>query len=81
LVVYIIYINDARPSKYQIMKVYLLIKYIKNVLWRLAKRLSYIEDARCLKIKSKCKHVKEINYSTAVSPKPTVEIVTFVLHI
>jgi len=27
-----------------------LIKYIKNVLWRAAKRLSYIEDARCLKV-------------------------------
>ena len=29
----------------------LLIKYIKSVLWRVAKRLSYIEDARCLKVK------------------------------
>ena len=29
---------------------YLLIKYIKSVLWRVAKRLSYIEDARCLKV-------------------------------
>ena len=29
---------------------YLLIKYIKSVLWRVAKRLSCIEDARCLKI-------------------------------
>ena len=29
----------------------LFIKYIKNVLWRLAKRLSYTEDARCLKVK------------------------------
>ena len=27
----------------------MLIKYIKSVLWRVAKRLSYIEDARCLK--------------------------------
>ena len=31
-------------------EIYLLIKYIKNVLWRAAKRLSYIEDARCLKV-------------------------------
>jgi len=30
---------------------YMLIKYIKSVLWRGAKRLSYIEDARCLKVK------------------------------
>jgi len=28
----------------------LLIKYIKSVLWRVAKRLSYIEEARCLKV-------------------------------
>ena len=28
-----------------------MIKYIKSVLWRAAKRLSYIEDARCLKVK------------------------------
>ena len=31
-------------------ELYLLIKYIKNVLWRVAKRLSYIEEARCLKV-------------------------------
>jgi hypothetical protein len=31
--------------------IYLLIKYIKSVLWRVAKRLSYIENARCLKAK------------------------------
>jgi len=29
----------------------LLIKYIKSVLWRVAKLLSYKEDARCLKVK------------------------------
>ena len=29
----------------------MLIKYINSVLWREAKRLSYIEDARCLKLK------------------------------
>ena len=28
----------------------MLIKYIKSVLWRVAKCLSYIEDARCLKV-------------------------------
>jgi hypothetical protein len=32
-------------------EIYLLIKYIKSVLWRVAKRLSYVEDARCLKVK------------------------------
>ena len=34
-------------------EIYLLIKYIKNVLWRESKRLSYIEEARCLKVKPK----------------------------
>ena len=34
-------------------EIYLLIKYIKSVLWRVAKRLSYIEDARCLKVNYK----------------------------
>jgi len=28
----------------------LLIKYIESVLWRVVKRLSYIQDARCLKV-------------------------------
>ena len=31
-------------------EMYLLIKYIKSVLWRAAKPLSYTEDARCLKV-------------------------------
>jgi len=31
-------------------EIYLLIKYIKSVLWRVANRLSYTEDARCLKV-------------------------------
>ena len=33
-------------------EIYLLIKYIKSVLWRVAKRLSCIENARCLKVKA-----------------------------
>jgi len=32
-------------------EIYLLIKYIRNILWRVGKALSYIEDARCLKVK------------------------------
>jgi len=28
----------------------MLIKYIKSVFWRVAKRLSYIEEARCSKV-------------------------------
>ena len=33
-----------------IRQIYLLIKYIKSVLWRVLKRLSYIQDARCLTV-------------------------------
>ena len=32
-------------------EIYLLIKYIKRILWRVAKRLSYTEDTWCLKDK------------------------------
>jgi hypothetical protein len=32
-------------------EIYLLIKYIKSICWRVVKRLSYIQDARCLKVK------------------------------
>jgi len=33
-------------------EIHLLIKYTKSILWRVAKRLSYVEDARCLKVKN-----------------------------
>jgi len=36
-------------------EIYLLMKYIKSVLWRVAKRLSYIEEVRCLKVKQNFK--------------------------
>jgi hypothetical protein len=39
-------------------EIYLLIKYIRSILWRVAKRLSYIQDARCLKVNKK-REVKE----------------------
>ena len=32
-------------------EIYLLIKYMKCILWRVVKHLSYIEDAQCLKVK------------------------------
>ena len=38
----------------------MLIKYIKSVLWRVTKRLSYIEDARCLEVN---------NYSSIDKPR------------
>ena len=45
-------------------EIYLLIKYIKSVLWRVAKRLSYIEEARCLKVnlhEQRCENQKSRN--------------------
>ena len=30
-----------------------MIKYVKSVLWRVAKRLSYKEEVRCLKVKAR----------------------------
>jgi hypothetical protein len=41
-------------------EIYLLIKYIKSVLWRVAKQPSYIEDARCLKVKTSLSFVTHI---------------------
>jgi len=53
--------------------IYLLIKYIKSVLWRVAKCLSYIEEARCLKVK----HIfttfyARVAYSTSRLSKTTI---------
>jgi len=36
-------------------EIYFLIKYIKIFLWGVAKRLSYIQDARCLKVEKSIK--------------------------
>ena len=51
LVGFLYYLYQLRTVK-QISgnEIYLLIKYIKSLLWRLSKCLSYIEDARCLKV-------------------------------
>ena len=38
-------------------EIYLLFKYIKSVLWRVAKRLSYMQDARYLKVNSNPKPI------------------------
>ena len=39
-----------------------LIKYIKSVLWRVAKCLSYIEEARCLKVKMPSNESRKNNH-------------------
>ena len=43
-------------------EIYLLIKYIKSVLWRAAKCLSYIEDARSLMV-NKCDPIGPVGLS------------------
>ena len=42
---------DCTASLKKYNKIYLFIKYIKSVLWRVAEPLSYVEDACCLKVK------------------------------
>ena len=41
-------------------EIYMLIKYIKSVLWRVAKRLSYTEDEWCLKVNLSSDSLQEI---------------------
>jgi len=43
--------------------IYLLIKYIKSLLWRVAKFLSYIEEARCPKVKGRVPNMGRCNIS------------------
>ena len=58
---------------------YLLIKYTKGFLWRVAKRLSYIEDARFLKVKHVTLHLQQQgNLSTG---KHTVWSHLYVLNV
>ena len=44
--------EDCTASLKKYNEIYLLIKYIKSVLWRVAERLSYMEDAWCIKVKT-----------------------------
>ena len=43
-------------------EIYLLIKYIKSILWRVAKRLFYTEDTQCLKVKE----IPEVNSTSTL---------------
>ena len=52
-------------------EVYLLIKYIKSFLWRVAKGLSYTEDARCLKVNTTI----ELKNVTAKSDKNATVVI------
>jgi len=46
----------------------LLIKYIKSVLWTVAERLSYTENAWCLKVKYNCKYLKHVSMLCNTDP-------------
>ena len=46
-------------------EIYLIFKYIKSVLWSVAKCLSYIEDTRCLKVKTSWVQSKEKRFKYA----------------
>jgi len=48
-------------------EIYLLIEYIKSVLWRVAKRLSYKQDARCLKVKL---DIQDVSHNGMASGRP-----------
>ena len=51
-------------------EIYLLIKYIKSILWRVGNRLSYTEDARCLTVKNDVSSVVHVKTELPVfSPK------------
>ena len=47
-------------------EIYLLIKYIKSFLWRVAKRLSYVQDARCLKVKQTAVSLFYLRYLSCI---------------
>ena len=53
-------------------EIYLLIKCIKTVVWRVAKRLSYKEETRCLKVKlvRRLHGANNENWEKSLSRKP-----------
>jgi len=55
----------------------LLIKYIKSVLWRVAKRLSYIEDARFLKVNDTFKLIKILFFRRHAAVCPRLSLRTY----
>ena len=47
----------------------MLIKYIKSFLWRVAKRLSYTEEARCLKVKGEASEILYLEHRFVLCKK------------
>ena len=60
-------------------EIYLLIKYTKSVLWRVAKCLSYIEEARCLKVNVTLKSTVTFPSGLFPSGFPTKPLCSFLL--
>ena len=58
-------------------EIYLLIKYIKSVLWRVSKYLSYIVEARCLKVNKRpqCLHTTHLFHCFSYSVRNEVRSV------
>jgi len=57
----------------------LLIKYIKSVLWRVAKCLSYKEEARCLKVKTNIKYVPFTRLCVLITTSKFASFVTLLV--
>ena len=59
-------------------EIYLLIKYTKSVHWRVVKRLSYIEEAQCLKVKvdTKCVDSEKCRCYDIVQRKERISVRT-----
>ena len=60
-------------------EIYLLIKYIKSVLWRVSKFLSYIEEARCLKVKTICRFAHHF-WLCLIKLRETLSVPFYVVH-
>ena len=63
---------DCAASLKKYNEIYLLIKYIKSFLWRVAEHLSYIQDAWCINVNAQ--HVSDVNTSILRSLRLIVDL-------
>ena len=61
-------------------EIYLLIKYIKSVLWKVAKCLSYIEEVRCLKVNEDCHNHHQVYESCVGLGLPLRKSLTYISY-
>ena len=52
-----------------------MIKYIKIILWSVAKRLSYMEDARCLKVKNQYQQKRQVTMHSILKHKIQIKVI------